>query len=48
MFKTKYDEMFVSCQWLKDRIAKGCHARDIVILDVSWASDRDMEEEYRR
>ncbi|XP_056020587.1 thiosulfate sulfurtransferase-like [Ostrea edulis] len=48
MFKTKHEEMFVSCQWLKDTIAKGCHAGDIVILDVSWASDGNMEEEYRR
>lgn len=42
------DEMFVSCQWLRERIADRHRFQNLVILDVSWASDRNMEKEFLR
>ncbi|XP_022344984.2 thiosulfate sulfurtransferase-like isoform X3 [Crassostrea virginica] len=40
------DELFVSCRWLRDRIRNDPQPQNLVILDVSWASDKDMEEDY--
>lgn len=42
------NEMFVSFQWLKNRIANRNLFQNLVILDVSWASDKNMEEEFFR
>lgn len=37
----------VSCDWLNGRLVSGDTA-DMVIVDVSWASTKDMEDEYNR
>lgn len=42
------NDMFVSCQWLKHRIANRHLFQNLVILDVSWASDKNMEDEFLR
>lgn len=42
------NDMFVSCQWLKNRIANRHLFQNLVILDVSWASDKNMEDEFLR
>ena len=42
------DELFVNCRWLRDGIRNDPQPQNLVILDVSWASDKDMEEDYHR
>ncbi|XP_076473018.1 thiosulfate sulfurtransferase-like [Babylonia areolata] len=36
----------VSCEWLQGKISSG-DLGDVVILDVSWASDRDCQQEFQ-
>ena len=40
------DGTIVSCEWLKERLDENALPNDVIIIDVSWASTRDVEEEY--
>lgn len=37
----------VSCDWLAERLDKGDHS-EILVIDVSWFSDKDGRGEYLR
>lgn len=41
-------EPLVSCRWLKEKILDKALEENVVVCDVSWSSQKDMENQYKR